>query len=248
MSTDSIHGQRDPITPAMTENDPLGHGAQGGGTMSAALEAARAALADLRAGIPQRGDYPEYDREHEDLDKIAALIAEHERLSTRYDENIGAIDRLLAERAELKRLTTPPTDAEREALARLIADRRIWHGNATDMEDADAILASDVWRNRRQGPITDAEREALAQDIRIVDGSHSLGAAALADALVERGWGRRQGPITDAHREADGIRKAADHLRLMLNGGGRGKGLVWGLLDYADAVERAALEAARAEQ
>lgn len=27
MSTDSIHGQRDPITPAMTENDPLGHGA-----------------------------------------------------------------------------------------------------------------------------------------------------------------------------------------------------------------------------
>lgn len=47
-------------------------------------------------------------------------------------------------------------------------------------------------------PPTDDEREALAQDIRIVDGSHSLGAAALADALVERGWGRRQGPITDA--------------------------------------------------
>lgn len=40
------------------------------------------------------------------------------------------------------------------------------------------------------------KREELAQDIRIVDGSHALGAGALAEALVERGW-TRQGPITD---------------------------------------------------
>lgn len=37
--------------------------------------------------------------------------------------------------------------------------------------------------------------------------------------------------------EATGIRKAADRLRLMLNGGGHGKGLVWGLLDWAEEID-----------
>jgi hypothetical protein len=39
-----------------------------------------------------------------------------------------------------------------------------------------------------------SEREptwvALAADIRAVDGNHDLGAGALAEALVERGWRR----------------------------------------------------------
>lgn len=42
----------------------------------------------------------------------------------------------------------------------------------------------------------------------------------------------------EALAEVRGIRKAADHLRLMQNGGGSGKGLVWGLLDWADEMEK----------
>lgn len=36
------------------------------------------------------------------------------------------------------------------------------------------------------------QRDELAQDIRAVDGSHSLGAAELAERLAERGWSRPQ--------------------------------------------------------
>ncbi|WP_139794562.1 hypothetical protein [Prescottella equi] len=34
------------------------------------------------------------------------------------------------------------------------------------------------------------QRDELAQDIRAVDGSHSLGAGELAERLTERGWSR----------------------------------------------------------
>ncbi|NKR90570.1 hypothetical protein GS483_00310 [Rhodococcus hoagii] len=34
------------------------------------------------------------------------------------------------------------------------------------------------------------QQDELAQDIRAVDGNHSLGAAELAERLIERGWSR----------------------------------------------------------
>lgn len=36
---------------------------------------AEAALAELRSGIPERGEYPEHDWEHNALDKIESLLA-----------------------------------------------------------------------------------------------------------------------------------------------------------------------------
>ena len=39
-------------------------------------------------------------------------------------------------------------------------------------------------------PQTTPARDELAADIREVDGNHSLGASALADLLVDRGWSK----------------------------------------------------------
>lgn len=78
------------------------------------------------------------------------------------------------------RLSVPPSDDEREALAEIVArairagrysGRMVatpqppeWH-NPVDLRDGrravDAILASDVWLSRRQGPVTD-KQEAVA--------------------------------------------------------------------------------------
>lgn len=52
-----------------------------------------------------------------------------------------------------------------------------------------------------------ARAEELAADIRAVDGSHSIGAGALAEALVGRGWQRSQDvEVTNVARDADGDR------------------------------------------
>ena len=42
-----------------------------------------------------------------------------------------------------------------------------------------------------------SEVDKLAQDIRQVDGNHSLGAGALAEKLIERGWCKNQPPSMD---------------------------------------------------
>lgn len=45
---------------------------------------------------------------------------------------------------------------------------------------------------RDPGPCIDrtADIDRLAGDIRRIDGNHSMGAAALAEALVAAGWGK----------------------------------------------------------
>ena len=151
-----------------------------------AIEDARAALADLRAGIPQRGDYPEYDREHEDLDKIAALIAEHERLTR--DRDLTA-----AENAELLRenlaLTAPPTDDEREALAGIA--REAWaHYQAIQDDpefggDFEDVLAYRLGLAgfRRQGPITDAQYIAARDAYEDASSGHVVTEVAMRAAL-----------------------------------------------------------------
>ena len=138
-----------------------------------AIEDARAALADLRAGIPQRGDYPEYDREHEDLDKIAALIAEHEYvlkhpLLATVDMNDSAVIEVPD-----GSVSTPPADDEHEALEGLASSMRLNHRQV--MTDPEGMVWSCIcgdWAHeqfdahqlrvelpragfRRQGPITD---------------------------------------------------------------------------------------------
>lgn len=111
-----------------------------------ALEGARAARDKFDSAEMKWDDSPVALR-----NALDALIAEHEALCSRHDENVGAIDRLLAERAE--RLTAPPTDDEREALEKVIKanDGRILALKQVH-ETADAILAAGF---RRQGPITD---------------------------------------------------------------------------------------------
>ena len=43
-------------------------------------------------------------------------------------------------------------------------------------------------------PTGEPEWTDLAADIRAIDGNHELGAGALAEALIERGWTRRSTP------------------------------------------------------
>lgn len=50
----------------------------------------------------------------------------------------------------------PPTTDDREALAAILRDRRIWNGSATDMEDAGVILAAGF---RRPSPPTEEQWE-----------------------------------------------------------------------------------------
>lgn len=71
----------------------------------------------------------------------------------------------------------PPTDDEREALERVVepildaAMGDYGGGTYEDYAIADAILASDVWRNRRQGPITDVIRRAVGPVVKHAGGS-----------------------------------------------------------------------------
>lgn len=62
----------------------------------------------------------------------------------------------LGYRVAVERLTAPPTDDEREALAQVLRSATDDGADRTE-EYTDAILASDVWRFCRQGPITDAQ-------------------------------------------------------------------------------------------
>ena len=89
-----------------------------------------------------------------------------------------------------------PSAEDREALRIALTDgywqrtgyRTSWEHLGTLIDvilDAGFTLAT-----RRPAPVDAETTTALAQDIREVDGSHSLGAAALADALIERGWRR----------------------------------------------------------
>ena len=90
---------------------------------------------------------------------LRALADEHERLTAPPTDAPTKTD------PELERQDDAPTDvAEREALADVVDDALT---SLTDTRDAcyrvaDAILASDVWRNRRQGPVTNTQVEALA--------------------------------------------------------------------------------------
>lgn len=194
-----------------------------------AIEDARAAIHDAEVAQAHRvSASPKWL-----MSALRVLIAEHERLTA----NLEFVN---AERLRL--LPGPPTDDEREALAHLIADASAHPAfprpstaapfNA-DYRAADAILASDAWRNRRQGPITDDDREPadftsnvkgvltrFHRDprgrihIRDEDG---YGRPPLNEWQSEglRQWLRRQGPITDAARawaEFDALAGQIDNL------------------------------------
>lgn len=90
----------------------------------------------------------------EDAGPDCASITYEGRAETFRRGEVGyeLVMQLAEARREIQQATVPPTNDEREAVARLAADRRIWHGNATDLEDADAYIAAGF---RRQGRVTD---------------------------------------------------------------------------------------------
>jgi bacterioferritin-associated ferredoxin len=126
------------------------------------------AIEDARAALAQ------YDRAsiHTVLTTVPAvaqtlreLIAEHERLAATV-EGHGGWNEWIAEHVrvteELERLTAPPADDEREALAAVIHQAHHDGCNEYTIEDgayADAILAAGF---HRQWQIADAQVEAAA--------------------------------------------------------------------------------------
>lgn len=114
--------------------------------------------------------------------------------------------------AEYERLSVPPSDDEREALARVIRENRsiakimgdgyVSVMQAGDDEIADAILASDVWRNRRQGPITDAQRHA---DDLLWYVDYCLGLPMYQNAISEFGQGAVEALRMVKRTLADGL-------------------------------------------
>lgn len=131
------------------------------------------AIEDARAATDALAHDLEY--QHSDVLRSArralvasrALIAEHERLTADRDYMVTNAEGLYRSgvrmQTEIERLTAPPTDDEREALAQVIflakypgsadawdrasdSDKSLWY------RKADPILAAGF---RRQGPITD---------------------------------------------------------------------------------------------
>lgn len=147
--------------------------------MSAELEAARALLSN-------------FDRLSDDARNFAlpyaqalrALIAEHERQLQAFDGYAATIRaaEARAERAEAEvaRLTTPPTDAEREALGRRV--REVWIEWAREQpepkpswlvpwnelgpadREVDMRIGEALAGFRRQGPITDDRTDRRSHD------------------------------------------------------------------------------------
>ena len=144
-----------------------------------ALEDARAALAEYddwhltQPWIEEMQGQIAYDIASTEAAALRALAAEHAALIRERDDwmdrqlvrigldyNESVRTELLLARAEerLERLTAPPTEDEREALAAVLGSlvygttfRAVRTQNADDLTDA--ILTSDVWRNRRQKEI-----------------------------------------------------------------------------------------------
>lgn len=80
-----------------------------------------------------------------------------------------------------------PTDDEREALARIIRDRRIWNGYDSDEQDADAILAAGFRRSEVPEPSADDEdRTWLRMDRETAE--------ELAHSEFYLAWVRKQEP------------------------------------------------------
>ena len=155
------------------------------------------ALEDARAALAEDRDYVVSNRERLLEEILEALIA------------------------ELERLTTPPTDDEREALVNALLGSRFfdshdWAGTGSWPgweyiqwelgELADDILASEVWRFRRQGPITDAQVEAAIRELEVEIPDAYVESASIGPTIVltkksaETALAalRRQGSITDA--------------------------------------------------
>lgn len=138
-----------------------------------AIEDAREASNDIRASLTQPGEYAEEAWAHDALDKIDALITEHERL-TAHDSQCEA--EYILEAGGLTdcecrgRLTASPTDDEREALAQIVRVRLDRYNMADFMEGpmhlprgiADEALSAGF---RRQGPITDEQVQAARDSL-----------------------------------------------------------------------------------
>ncbi|MGW9587467.1 hypothetical protein [Microbacterium sp. NPDC055455] len=157
------------------------------------------ALEDARAALAMLDEHPWIDdttaswlkimrREAKATrDALRALISEHERIRAIAGDGLNEMARERDEaRAEVARLTAPPTDDEREALAKALLSPRWSNGDflagitsRTVSMLVDAVLAAGF---RRQRPITDAfvDRvyDSLSADVR-----HWLGLDDLRDAM-----------------------------------------------------------------
>lgn len=173
-----------------------------------AIEEARAALAKWDADDPDV-DFPSTIEAGVGLEMaIRALIAEHERLTADRDYMVTNAEGLYRSgvrmQAESERLTTPPTDDEREALAAAEFPEGEFTNWATILAFREAYLRGFDVGLRRERPVQEHVDGLVVsrRNMEIVIRERDAAREALANTM------RRQGPITEeweyATRRASG--------------------------------------------